>query len=325
MRGEGKRSANRHGGGVRRSVILSRHSRQMPSEPFELAALTSARCRGAARSRASSGARGRGPPQSLLSSAGGGWDSRGASRRSSAAGAGARAGASAGCRETARIKDQPDPVNGSGGGARAAAEPLVGPTRRAFGVPGKRSVLGICAVPLLGYLNFLGSPRCRCRALAQLFRRIGTGPPRSSRRVSRALQHVPHPAVAASRTGPTDRSARRPRRGTREEAERSELRPGANGGAERSRAANAENVPRASLTEWDEKVGRERREVCGVWQRAVKTIGDRERLLSEERMRDQRLPSVLPEYDDLWRALLNPTGLVLILLQGEGSSEAFFC
>lgn len=71
--------------------------------------------------------------------------------------------------------------------------------------------------------------------------------------------------------------------------------------------------------------GRERREVCGVWQRAVKTIGDRERLLSEERMRDQRLPSVLPEYDDLWRALLNPTGLVLILLQGEGSSEAFFC
>ncbi|XP_042675075.1 uncharacterized protein LOC122160540 [Centrocercus urophasianus] len=71
--------------------------------------------------------------------------------------------------------------------------------------------------------------------------------------------------------------------------------------------------------------GRGRQDVCGVWQRAVKTMGVRERLLSEEQMRDQRLPSILLwEYGDLRRALFSPTALVLILLWGEGSSEAVF-
>ncbi|XP_052522267.1 uncharacterized protein LOC128072470 isoform X2 [Tympanuchus pallidicinctus] len=71
--------------------------------------------------------------------------------------------------------------------------------------------------------------------------------------------------------------------------------------------------------------GRGRRDVCGVWQRAVKTMGVREHCLSEERMRDQRLPSVLLwEYGDLQRALFSPTALVLILLWGEGSGEAVF-
>lgn len=57
----------------------------------------------------------------------------------------------------------------------------------------------------------------------------------------------------------------------------------------------------------------------------MKTMGARERLLSEERMRDQRLPGVLLwECGDLRRALFSPTALVLILLWGEGSGEAVF-
>ncbi|XP_048800581.1 uncharacterized protein LOC125693123 [Lagopus muta] len=200
-RGERNRSANRHGRGVLRSVILSRHSRQIPSEPFELAPPEAA-----GRHKELCGDP---PPREPEREQVPFLRAAGAEKLREGLLLEGNVGILrnvlccfvSGCSETARIEDQPDPVSSSGGSEtrEAASEPSGCPYRRFWGR--RRTAAGLCQLFRAGVPSPPGFHRTfrRCR---RSLPRVPTRRSQPRRAFGRSLRFLPPSSAGASGTGP---------------------------------------------------------------------------------------------------------------------------